>query len=105
MPDRWPSTVMSLLTQSEWATGWLHLAPVILICSAACQTDLIVPAVVVESGPGKTVGTASSKDPLEKAHFVHSSVGEPALPPRDEVGTRRFEYRPDSMFSEAYFRP
>jgi len=57
----------------------MHSVPVILIRSAAGEADLIVSAVVVESGPGKTVRATSSEDPLQKAHFAHSSVGESAV--------------------------
>jgi hypothetical protein len=57
----------------------VHPVPVILVRGAAGETNLIVSAVVVESRPGKTVRATSSEDPLQKAHFAHSSVGESAV--------------------------
>ena len=95
----------SLRILREYSTSGVHSIPVILIRSAAGETDLIVSSVVVESGPGKTVRATSSEDPFQKAHSCTPLLGNPPLPSLCELGLRRFEYRPDSMYSEAYFRP
>jgi hypothetical protein len=58
----------------------MHSVPVILIRSAAGEADLIVSAVVVESGPGKTVRATSSEDSLQKAHSRTPLLGNPPLP-------------------------
>lgn len=94
----------ALRIQVKQAAGRVHTGPVILVGSAASQTDLIVSAIVVEPRPGKTVSAPSSEDPFQKAHLLtplrgicrclliaksangHSSVGQ-------------------SRCSEAYFRP